>query len=104
MNTQPQDTLAERIADRLNNDGTRWATDAGLSLDEMAFHTGAYTDTCTVVSGDDEWSVDSYLFPDGSRIGLVSDNAWDVLDRYATHTDDHGRTVYDLDNPLPVAR
>lgn len=102
--TRPQNTIAEKISSKLGDDGSVWATDEGETLEGMIERAGGRTEMCVALSGDREWAIHAYRLSDGSRIGLVGDNAWDVLDRYPAHLNTRGYPTFDLDSPLAVAR
>src|SRR5690606_32795553 len=65
-------TTAERVARLLGNDGQRWETEDGKTLDELASEAGAHTETHP-----DKQYLTRYVFPDGSAI-VASEGAWDI--------------------------
>ena len=86
---QIMQTTAEQIAEILDNDGTRWASDSGITLSELARTRGAYVDYATLSYDEDGYPVASpsedgkipdlvrYGFVDGSAI-VVGQACWDI--------------------------
>ena len=65
------ETIAEKIAQLLGNDGQRWETEEGLTFDDLCAEAGA------VRIRDDARELTRYEFPDGSAI-VASPGAWDI--------------------------
>jgi hypothetical protein len=65
-------TTAERIAHLLGDDGTRWETEDGRTLDQLAEEHGAVTTTHP-----DKHYLTRHVFNDGSAI-VASEAAWDI--------------------------
>lgn len=93
-------STAELVADRLGGDGTCWQASDGRSYDELVVEAHGEYGRYTVMSNAGQyWEVDAYRFPDGSVIGQVTENGWDILSRYQTHDVD-GADIIDLDTPI----
>jgi hypothetical protein len=63
------ETIAEKIAQLLGNDGTRWETKEGKHFDDLCKEANAYLSIREYVT--------RYLFPDGSAL-LASAAYWDI--------------------------
>lgn len=79
-------TKAEKVASFLNDDGTKFETENGLTLDDLALKYGAKKQ-CVEPVGKDEYrgvpcshitsrTIVRYKFSDGSAI-VVAGDAWD---------------------------
>lgn len=65
-------TIADRIADALGNDGTIWRTPDGVTIDQLAEQADGFVDRHPIDPDLCRWT-----FPDGSAI-TASDLGWDI--------------------------
>ena len=92
-------TSAERIAEALDYDGSRWCTTDGVDFATLVNEAGGQKDWRQVSGSDQQWEVTAWVFADGSAIAEVTEGGWDVLNGYATYVDKDGATVVDLNTP-----
>ena len=82
-------TIAEQVAEILDNDGSRWASENMITLSELARIRGAYVDYATLSYDDDGRSIatpsEDGKIPDLVRYGFVDGSAivagqacWDI--------------------------